>query len=202
MTAKRIGKKFLRTTAIIVGSFMLLLISFHFWFVYHAEEILQDMVAARSNGKIHLQVENFKFNWFSKKMSLENAVFYTTDSLKTGTAHRFTVRKMNLKVKAVYPMIFENSVLINTLSLKDPDIIVTRIHSGKKDTTSNKKDVSIPEEMGRIYNSIQDALNVLQVKKFEIEDATFTLINRMQPGETPLRITHIDFHFDNPKIDT
>jgi hypothetical protein len=202
LRARRIGKKFLKTAAWIVGSFVALLVAFHFWFVYHAEEILQDMVASRSNGKIHLRVDNFKFNWFSKKMVLENAVFYTTDSAKSGTAHRFAVRKINLKVKAVYPMVFENRIFIQTLSLKEPDIVVTRIHSLNKDTTSRKKEVSIPEEMGRIYNSIQDALSVLQVKKFEIEDASFTLINRMTPDELPLHITHIDFHIDNLIVDT
>lgn len=203
MAAKRIGKKFLKTTGIIVGSFVILLTAFHFWFVYHAEEIIQDLVSSRSDGRIQMKVENFKFNWFSKKMELEDAVFYTTDSATSGTAYRFAVRKINLKVKSVYPMIFENSFLINTLSLKDPDIVVTRLRAPSRDTTKKRKeDVSIPEEMGRIYNSIQDALKVLQVKKFEIEDATFTLLNKMRPDELPLKITHIDFHIDNLKVDT
>ena len=202
MAAKRIGKKFLKTTGIIVGSFIILLTAFHFWFVYHAEEIIQDLVASKSDGRIRMKVSNFKFNWFSKKMELEDAVFYTTDSATSGAAYSFAVRKINLKVKAIYPMIFKNSFLINTLSLKEPDIVVTRLRVPTRDTTRKKKDVSIPEEMGRIYNSIQDALKVLQVKKFEIEDARFTLINKMRPEETPLHITHIDFHIDNLKVDT
>ena len=181
---------------------MILLAAFHFWLVYHAEEIIQDMVLSRSNGKIVLEVKKFKFNWFSKKMVLEDAVFYTTDSVTTGTTYRFAVRKINLKVKAVYPMIFQSSILINTLSLKDPDIIVTRIRPVSRDTTKPKGDVSIPQEMGRIYNSIQDALKVLEVKKFEIEDASFTLLNKMQPDAQPLYISHIDFHIDNLVVDT
>lgn len=67
MAAKRIGKKFLKTTGIIVGSFIILLTAFHFWFVYHAEEIIQDLVASKSDGRIRMKVSNFKFNWFSKK---------------------------------------------------------------------------------------------------------------------------------------
>ena len=46
---------------------MVLLAAFHFWLVYHAEEIIQDMVSSRSDGKIVLEVKKFKFNWFSKK---------------------------------------------------------------------------------------------------------------------------------------
>ena len=202
MTAKIIGKQILKTSGIIIGCFLVLLTAFHFWLVYHAEEIIQDMVAEKSNGKIVLDIRNFKFNWFSKKMSIEDAVFHTTDSVSSGTTYRFAVRRINLKVTAIYPMIFENSILITTLSLKDPDIVVTRLRPTARDTTRPKGDVSIPQEMGRIYNSIQDALQVLQVNKFEIEDASFSLINKMDPEAHPLLISHIDFHIDNLKVDT
>lgn len=201
MALKRISYKFLKVAGLIAGSFVILLTAFHFWFVYHAEEIIQDLVASRSDGKIRLEVRNFKFNWFSKKMALEDAVFYNTDSVKTGTIYRFAVPRINLKVKAVYPMIFEDKVLINNLSLKAPDIQVIRIRPRTRDS-AHSRDVSIPREMGRIYNSIQDALSVLQVKKFEIENARFTLLNKMKPEDVPLQITHIDFHIDNLKVDT
>ena len=180
----------------------MLLTAFHFWFVYHAEEIIQNMVSVRSKGKIILEVENFKFNWFSKKMALENAVFSTTDSSTSGTKYSFAVHKINLTVRAVFPMIFEDKVLINKLSLKDPDIVVTRLRRPEKNDPISLEEVSIPREMGKIYKSIQDALTVLQVKKFEIEDATFTLYNRMRPEDHPLKVTNFDFHIDNLKVDT
>ena len=204
MKLQRLSKRFFKIIVILVGSLAILLTLFHFWFVNHAEELLQNMVASKSNGKLRLQVGNFKFNWFSKKMELERAVFYTTDSADANTAYQFAVRKINLKVKAVLPMIFEKRVLINLLSLKEPDIIVTKLRSYEKDTVDNREseDISIPREMGRIYNSIQDAIRVLRVKKFEIEDATFTLVNRANPTQHPVYISHIDFHIDNLEVDS
>jgi hypothetical protein len=203
LTLKRLSKRFLKITGLLVGSLLLLLTIFHFWFVNHAEELLQNMVASKSNGKLRLQVGNFKFNWFSKKMELERAIFYTTDTIDANTAYRFAVRKINLKVKALLPMIFEKRVLINLLSLKDPDIVVTKLRSYEKDTTDKSaEDLSIPREMGRIYKSIQDAINVLQVKKFEIEDARFTLTNRANLSQHPVYISHIDFHIDNLRVDS
>ncbi|HEX2631165.1 MAG TPA: hypothetical protein VHM26_19255, partial [Chitinophagaceae bacterium] len=200
MTAKRFVRKFFKILGICVGSLLVLLIAFHFWFVHHAEEILEDLVYTKSNGKIRLDVRNFKFNWLSGKMELEDAVFYTTDTTEASSSYRFAVKKMKVRVKSVFPLLFRKQVLINTLSLEEPDIVVTRLRSSPKDTTKSKEDISIPREMGRIYHSIQDALQVLQVKKFEMENASFALVNKMQPDDTPVRITHFDFHIDNLNV--
>jgi hypothetical protein len=200
LTAKRLGKRFLKISGIILGSMIILLTAFHFWIVRHAEDILQNLVTSKSNGTLKLEVKNFRFNWFSKKMELDNAVFYTTDSSTAGTTYRFAVKKIKLKVKALLPIIFEKKVMISDLDLKDPDITVTRLRNST-DTARGTK-VSIPGEMGRIYNSIQDALQVLKVKKFEIENAKFTLVNKIDPDQLPVTISHIDFHIDNLKIDT
>jgi len=200
LTAKPLTRKILKITGIIVGSLLILLTAFHFWIVNHAEEIIQDLVESKSNGNIKLEVSNFKFNWFSKKMELEDAVFYTTDSVTAGTTYRFAVKNIKLKVKGVFPLIFEKKVLIDKLSLDSPDILVTRLRASRDSTRGEKS--SIPQEMGRIYKSIQDAMKVLEVKKFEIENATFTLVNKMDPDQLPVQIGKIDFHIDNFKIDT
>ena len=147
-------------------------------------------------------MRKFKFRFFSKKMELDDAVFYSTDSVEAATTYRFAVKKIKLKVKAVLPMIFEKIILINDLNLEDPDIIVTRLRSYIKDSTKAKDEVSLPREMGRIYHSIQDAIQVLKVKKFELENARFTLVNNIQPGQLPVTIGNIDFHVDNLKVDT
>jgi hypothetical protein len=201
LSAKRFLRKFFKVFGICLGSLLILATAFHFWFVHHAEQILEDLVYTKSNGKIRLEVRNFKFNWMSRKMELEDAVFYTTDTT-ANSSYRFSVKKMKVKVKSIFPMVFKKQVLINTLSLEEPDIVVTRIRSSAKDTTSTKpkEDISIPREMGRIYHSIQDALQVLQVKKFEMENAKFALINNVRPDDMPVKITHFDFHIDNLSV--
>ncbi|HEX7847670.1 MAG TPA: hypothetical protein VF476_17845, partial [Chitinophagaceae bacterium] len=196
----RIGKKLLKIIWIVAGSLIIFLAAFHFWVVYHAEEIIQDLVESKSNGKLKLEVENFKFNWFSKKMELQNAVFYSTDTATAATTYRFAVRKINLKVTALWPVIFDKKVLINNLELKDPDITVTRLKTSKDKSRTDK--VSVPQEMGRIYKSIQDALEVLKVKKFELDNASFRLINKIQPDQQPIEISHIDLTIHDLKVDS
>jgi hypothetical protein len=158
------------------------------------------MVESKSKGKLKLKLEKLHFNYFTKKMRLENAVFYS-DSSDQNTAYRFSIDKIELKAKAILPIIFRNEFLIDSISLLSPDITVTRIKPNPKPQTKQKEDVSIPEEMGKIYRSIQDAMSMLRIKRFEIEQGTFTLVNKITPDQIPLKISNIQFHIDNFQID-
>ncbi|MBL7741498.1 MAG: hypothetical protein JNK14_19920 [Chitinophagaceae bacterium] len=192
-------KKILKISAYTLGSIMVLLTVFHFWFINHAERLLEELVDDRSNGKIRLEVKKFRFNWFSTDMQLRQAVFYSTDT--STTAYRFSVERMNVSVKEVWPIIFEKKVIIDSLTLINPDILVTRLRQAKDDSTGNKSP-SLPQEMGRIYKSIQDALEVLKVSQFHINNGRFTLINKVRPEDLPVTINRIELHLYNLKVDS
>jgi hypothetical protein len=176
--------------------------AFHFWFKYHARQMLEDLVESKSNGKLKMKVGKFKFGYFNKKMELDNVVFYNTDTVNENTAYRFTVDKIKMKARGILTILFDNRFLIDSLTLYQPDIIVTRLKIADKDDEKNKKEVSIPEEMGKVYNSIQDALTVLKVTKFRIDGGRFTLINKVQDNQQPLKISNINFQIDNFLVDT
>ncbi|HET6995577.1 MAG TPA: hypothetical protein VFI06_11380, partial [Chitinophagaceae bacterium] len=195
-------RKFLKISAYTFGTLIVLFLGFHFWFINHAEQLLEDLVASKSNGKLKLKVKKFKFDYLNNNMQLRHAVFYSTDSVAAGTGYRFGVEKINITLKELLPLILEKKLLIDSLSLTNPDIEVTRLHSTKRADTSNLKEVSLPHEMGKIYNSIQDALKLLQVNRFQITDGRFTLINRIKKEQLPVTITHINFHLDNLQVDS
>jgi hypothetical protein len=200
-------RKILKITAYILGCLVGLLTIFHFWFINHAEKLIEELVASRSNGKLKLKVKKFKFNWFSYDMQLRHAVFYSTDTNTASTSYRFNVDRINIRVKAIMPLVFEKKFLIDSLSLLNPDIEVTRLRSTKDTTTdaadtSKDKSVSLTKEMGRVYNSIQDALQILQVNRFQIDNGKFRLVNKIQTDELPVTITNIYFHLDNLQVDT
>lgn len=205
MPVRPFKRKILKITAYILGSLIVLLVSFHFWFIYHAEGLIEDLVEARSNGKLKVQIRKFKFNWFSNHMQLRDAVFYSADSMNIPTSYKFSVERINLSVKEILPLIFEKKIVIDSLSLINPDIQVTRLKPARSNTSSDTtKDqgASLPREMGRVYNSIQDALQVLKVTSFKIENGKFTLINKVQPDELPVTITNLFINLDNLKVDT
>src|SRR5690606_31093190 len=105
-----------------------------------------------------------------------------------------------MKGKGLIPLLFSKELLIDTLSLSNPVIEVNRIK--ETDITGKRKDISIPEEMGKIYSSIQDAIEVLQVKKFKLENATFILSNKTEPGQKPVYISNLQLDIDNLKVDS
>jgi hypothetical protein len=196
-------RKILKITAYILGSFLILLTAFHFWFIHHAESLIEDIVESKSNGKLKLHIKKFKFNWFSYDMELRNAVFYSTDTNTATTSYRFSVDKIGIRLKAILPLVFERKILIDSLRLTGPDVQVTKLRLSKDATTAIKDtSVSLPREMGKVYNSIQDALEELKVNRFSIEKGKFTLIDKVDPGEKPVVITNIDLHLDNIQVDS
>lgn len=202
MTIVGISKKLLKVIGFILGTLLVLFVAFHFWFINHAEQIIEDLVASQSNGKLKLEVKKFKFNWFNRRIELQHAVFYSTDTVARPTAYRFEIDRLKLKVKAVMPIVMEKKFLIDSLHLINPIITVTSL-PGTKDTSGRSSDLSIPQEMGRIYNSIQDALKVLKVDRFQIDNGSFQLVNKRdpEPGEKPIVISRLAFFLDNLRVD-
>ena len=98
MTARKIGKKLLRFILIFFGVLVVLVAIFHWWFVAHAKDIVEDMVKSKSHGLLRLKIQKFKFGYFSSKMEVDKAVFYNTDTLTANTSYRFNVEKIKLNV--------------------------------------------------------------------------------------------------------
>lgn len=170
-----------------------LLTAFHFWFRDHAEEVIEDMVHARSNGKVNLKLKKFRFNYFSRKMELQNAVFYSTDSINAPAAYQFHIYKIKVELESLWQLVFNGRLLIESLDLIQPDIKAIKLKGNKTDEVKN---MSISQEMGRIYNSIHDALEYLGAKKFSINEGRFSLINKIEKEKKPVTISHIHFLVD------
>lgn len=200
MAAIRSGKKFVKIISSCIGVLIVLLTGFHFWFQAHAKGLIEDMVASKSKNKLKLKIEKLRFNYFSNKIEIEKAVFFSTDTITSGTAYRFAVDKIKLETKSIYPIIFRKQILIDSLTLQNPLIEVTRLRARVKKEKKIEKDISIPEEMGKIYTSIKDALELLEIKRFQLNNGTFSLINKISQDQTPVRITNLDFHIDNLQV--
>ncbi|WP_276501175.1 DUF748 domain-containing protein [Terrimonas pollutisoli] len=201
MTLKRLSIRTLKITAFILGGILVLMTAFHIWFINHAGQLLEDMVSAQSNGKLKLKIDRFKFDWFTYRMDLRKANFYSADT-GAATSYQFNVARIKVKVQEILPLILEKRILIDSIQLINPDIVVTRLRSLKDSTDESDTSMSIPQEMGRIYNSIQDALRVLQVDRFQIDKGRFSLVNKIRPKEPPVVITDINFHLENLQVDT
>ena len=192
-------KKILKTLGIILGCIIILITAVHIYVVNNAESLVEEIVDRESKGKLKLKVENIKFNYFSKKVEFQNVTFYSNDSLDLKTAYYFQVDRIKMKVKALVPIFTRRELRIDSLALVAPKIEVTRLKPLDRPT---QKEVSIPQEMGRVYNSIMDALRFLEVKRFQFDEGEFRLINKVLPDQQPLVINGIHFHIEDFKVDS
>ena len=190
-------KRILKTLGIILGVIIILLTALHIYVVNNAETLVEDIVTRESNGKLKLKVKNIKFNYFSKKVELSDITFFSNDSLDLATYYNFQVDKIKIRVKALIPIFTRKELKIDSIFLVAPKITVTRL---KPLDTVGQKDISIPHEMGKVYNSIMDALKFLEVRRFQFDDGVFKLINKVLPNQQPLVITRMHFHIEtDPK---
>lgn len=174
-----------------------IVVLFNIWFVQNTTAIIESLVQTRSGGDIQLRLSGSKFRYFGKKLELYNAVFYSVANSGTATTYQFTVPKLDVKLRSLWAFIARRELLIDSIALQAPEVTVTRIGESTK---QQRDDVSIPEEIGRVYNSILDALEVLQVKRFQIDDGRFNLVNKIDAARPVTTISNIHFHISNLKI--
>lgn len=179
------------------GVFALLLTALHFWFINHLKNVIEDIVRSKSNGTLELNIRHFTFNYLTKRIKLQQVVFFTNDTSQPAM-YRFSVKQIDVQATAFRPLL-TNQLLIDSVSLSSPHVQMTRIKPREKETDT---DISIPEEIGRVYNSIQQALQVLNVRSFRLNDGRFTLVNRLKPQLEPTRISNIYFQIDNLVVDS
>jgi len=92
-------KKILKTLGIILGIIIILITALHIYVVNNAETLVENIVASESKGKLKLKVKSIKFNYFSKKVELQDITFFSNDSLDLPTYYNFHVDKIKIKVK-------------------------------------------------------------------------------------------------------
>lgn len=195
MTFIKLGKKFLKITGIITGSLIILLALFYWWFIHHAERAIEDVVYLQSHGKLKVEIGKIKYN-YGRKLSIQNISFYTADTTDENMGYNFQIRQLHLTVRSVRSLIFDKQLLIDSILVQSPDITITRLQK------SEQRHMSLPEEMGKIYESIEKALQVLEISRFQIDNAQFTLLDKTAPQLQPLTIGRLHFHVDNFKVDT
>lgn len=173
---------------------------FHFWFINNTEKFIENIVATQSNGKVQLKVEAVRFNYLNRYIRLKNASFITVDTLDDPNRYYFEVSDLRLKIKSFRALLLRQEILLDTLNLVKPHVTIKHVRNNeatKSGTAATDVEFSIAYEMGNIYRSIEDALNILQIKYFKINEGRFTLENALKPRQPPVNITDIYLEIDN-----
>ncbi len=187
------SKRLLIVLLVVCGVLALLTIGLHIWFVNNARSVLKEMVATKSKGKVKLELSKLSFDFFSNKLQVREADLVSTDSLTQPTTYRIKFRKLTLRINSLLPLIFQKKLLLDSIKLHDPDITVLQ---WRKDTTQKRTgdELSVSQEMGKLYNSMLDVLDDFGIRRIIINNAKLTLVNKMKVLSDPVVIS--DIYFD------
>ncbi|WP_300598530.1 hypothetical protein [Niabella sp.] len=194
---------------IVLGIVATLITAFNFWFIDHAESALEQIVERQSKGRLKLKVDRFKFNWIKNKIELQNALFYSTDST-AGALYTVNTKRITIKARGFLPLLFRKQILIDSIHLYTPAVTITRLNprirraDRNKDAPQNSADekFSVALEMGKVSNSINDAINELKINRFILTDGSLSLIDNTRPQETPFVVNKIDMRLDGLQVDS
>lgn len=187
------NKRYLKPFLITLGVVVLAVIGLQVWFVHNAKGILKDIVTARSHGKVKLEMSQLTFNFFTNKLQVRQADLVSVDSLTSPTTYRIQFRRLTLRVASFWPLLLKKQMTLDSIKLLDPRIEVTQ---WRKDTASQaaRDDLSIPRQMGTLYNSMLDVLETFGIRRIQINNASVSLVNKITPGTPPVTISGIYFN--------
>jgi|GEM_PF-1664662 len=194
MAVKPLVRKLLKITGIVMGILLVLLVVVYVWFVHHAESIIRDIVRSKSNGTVELSLKSITYDFGQRRLNLKEAVIYNTDSVRTKTAYRISVKRLSLQLHKLTPLILHRQLVIDSILITNPDISVM-----KSDTLEHRHG-SLSHEIGDLYNSIHKALSLFSVGHFRIDNGRFSLANRARADWHPVTISNIFFRVNNIKV--
>ncbi|WP_018627996.1 hypothetical protein [Niabella aurantiaca] len=205
----RFRRRRYRFWLIVLGIAATVITAFNFWFIDHAESALEQIVERQSKGRLKLKVDKFKFNWIRNRIELQNALFYSTDS-SARSLYNVNVKRITVKARGFLPLLFKKQILIDSIHLYTPAVTITRLNRRTRRADKNRstsgpsadEKFSVALEMGKVSNSINDAINELKINRFVLNDGSLSLIDNTKPGETPFVVNKIDMRLDGLQVDS
>ena len=176
----------------VAAGIAIVILGLHLWFVYNAKAVLRNYITEQSGGKIKLELSQLDLNLLTRHLQVHQATLISTDSVSQPITYKVTFSKLSLNVGSMFGLLLQKQLQLDSLKLYNPSIQVVQ---WRKDTTQGlaKDELSIPQEMGKVYNSMIDALNEFGVRRIVIDNARFSLVNKMRPGAQPVNVSNIFF---------
>ena len=192
---KKAIRKFFRGIAVFFVLFLLVLVLLHFWLIQNARAIVAELVVQQSEGRQTVSFKKLRIDYRNLKIQVDDFDFHPVDSMSITSNVQFSSERLSLQVKSLWSLIIHKKVEIDSIVCTRPIVEIFR-----KDPFDNKK-VSLSNEVGNAYLMIQQAVNGLRLKRFQIDDGTFRVIDRTNGSKT-LQISDIWLAIDNLRIDT
>ncbi|MEP6950315.1 MAG: hypothetical protein ABI863_13605 [Ginsengibacter sp.] len=184
-------KSFVKVSLIIISIFVLGLACVYIWFVHNSDKLLIDLVNQKSGGKLELKLSSVSFNFFSSEIRINRATIASTNKDHTPIAYKVSFRRIVLHTNSIWSLLKKRSLEIRQIKLYDPTIEVFNLQ--KESALGSKDNLSLGLELGKLYNSIEDAISALNTHSISIINATLILNNKTDTTRRPLIFSNIYF---------
>jgi len=136
------------------------------WFTNNARKALTQYIAEQSNGNIQVTLSGLNLNLFTKKLRIDDAVLTSTDTINSPVTYRASFSQLSLNVASIWALLINKELLLDSVKLYNP---VINVYQWRKDTTENVSvnELSIPQELGKMYNSMTDALDAFAIRRID-----------------------------------
>lgn len=186
------GKRLIKRSLAIAGALIIILLALQIWYVQNARAVFKQYIAKQSHGKIGIELSQLDLNLWSNRLQIHEAELVSTDSVNEPITYHVSFSRVSVRVGSIWGLLFQKKLLLDSLKLYNP---VIQVIQWRKDTARVllKDELSIPQEMGKVYNSLFNALEEFAVRRIIIDNAAISLINKMKPGSTPVTVSNIFF---------
>jgi len=164
---------------------------FYFFAVYRIESTLQSLVTSQSKGKLHFGVKKIRLNIFELRFDFNESEILTVDSTNAESGYRIRAERISVDMRSILSMISKKHLIVDSVIIQSPTIEIIKY----KDIQKEK--VSLPEEINKVYQSIESALKVFNLNYLRIADSKFTIDDRSNPATKPLSFSNLNLTINN-----
>jgi len=162
----------------------------YFVLIFRAESSLQRLVKIQSKGKLNLEVQKVRLDIYHLRFDFSNVDLRTIDSSNIISGYHVKAKRITLNVQSLLSVIRGKHVIIDSVLIDAPLIQVIKYKE------SEKKKISLPAEMDKVYQSLGKVLELLNLNYLHIRDAEFKVYDRLNPDAIPLHLANINLTID------
>ncbi len=181
----------MRRKKLIVPAIVTFIVAFtafmiYFIAIHRAESLLEQLVKSQSNGELLFNVEKVKLDIIHLRFEFREPELRTKDTSTTVTGYHIKAENISFRAKYFIPFLLGRRILVDSVLILNPEIDVFKYKEGIK------KKISLPEEMSKVYQSLEIVLNVLNLNYLHINSARFKIVDFVNPDNNPVEVSRLN----------
>ena len=163
----------------------------YIWLIRHAEDLVRQFLLEESNGAINLRTQKVSYKFRTHRLILTDNSFIT--QAERGKSYSISARKIECALGPLTEIIRKRRLKVDSILVDGPRIVIVRT------TPSTRRNISLPEELGRIYQLLERSLKNLSIQTFRLTDGNFRLDNAYD-SIAPVDIKAISLRLEGLRI--